>query len=56
MPDWIHALVYMVIVIAVALAAGYYTQNILGLFAGLGLAHFLASAIIKLIPGFWGNQ
>jgi len=55
LPDWVHAIIYIFIITAAAIVSGYYTQNILGVFAGVGVAHFLASAIIKRIPGFWGN-
>ena len=55
MPDWIHSIVYIIIVAMGAFLGGYYTQNILGIFAGIGLAHFVVSAVIKRIPGFWGS-
>ncbi len=55
MPDWVHAILYILIVATTAYLAAYYTQNALGMIAGIGVGHFLASAIVKRLPGFWGS-
>ncbi len=55
MPDWIHSLVYIAIVSITAYLGVYYTQDLTGLIIGLAGGHFLASSIVKLLPGFWDN-
>ncbi len=55
MPDWVHPIIYIAVMAAAVYLALYYTQNLLGLLLGLGFGHFLAAAIVKNIPGFWGS-
>jgi len=55
MPDWLHSLLYIAVIASTAYLGSYYAQNIFGLFGGLIVGHFLATAIIKRLPGFWGN-
>ncbi len=56
MPDWIHSLLYIVILVTVATLVAYYTGNLLGVIIGVVLGHSTATFIISRLPGFWGDR
>ncbi len=55
MPDWLLSITYIVIVVSTVILITLLTGDILGLLLGLLGGHYLASALLKLLPGFWDN-
>lgn len=56
MPDWIHSLLYIIILVTVTTLVAYYTENLLGVIFGVILGHTAASFIVSRLPGFWGDR
>lgn len=56
MPDWIHSLLYIIILVTITTLVAYYTGNLLGLIIGFLLGHSTASFIVSRLPGFWGDR
>lgn len=56
MPDWIHSLLYIAIVIGIILLSVYFITDILGLLVGVIAGHTVASFIVSRLPGFWGDR
>lgn len=55
MPDWIHAVIYIIIMSAIVIVTAYYTENILAVIISIMAGHTFATALIKRLPGFWGS-
>ncbi len=55
MPDWIHAVIYIIVMSAIVLVTAYYTENILAVIISIMAGHTFATALIKRLPGFWGR-
>ncbi len=55
MPDWVHSILYIAIMATIMITTAYYTENIIAVIASLIVGHIFTSAIIKLMPGFWGD-
>ncbi len=56
MPDWIHSLLYIIILAAVTLLVAYFRRDALGLVIGLITGHLIASFLVARLPGFWGDR
>ena len=56
MPDWIHSLLYILILISVLSLSVYFITDILGLLVGVFAGHTIASFIVSRLPGFWGDR
>ncbi len=56
MPDWVHSLLYILILVIVTTLTAYYTDHLLGVIFGVILGHSAASFIVSKLPGFWDNH
>ncbi len=56
MPDWIHSLLYIAILVSVTALVAYYTGTLIGVIIGVIVGHSTASFIVSRLPGFWGDQ
>lgn len=56
MPDWIHSLLYIIIVIGILSLTVFFITDILGLLVGVIAGHSIASFVVSRLPGFWGNR
>lgn len=56
MPDWVHSVLYIIVVAAVVLLVFFHLDNIWGLVVGLLVGHFIASFLVSRLPGFWDNR
>ena len=56
MPDWIHSLLYIVILVIVTTLVVYYTDHLLGVIVGIIVGHSVASFLVSRLPGFWGDR
>ncbi len=55
MPDWVHAVIYILIVTGSMFLMYNFDESIWAIIAGLIGGHLLAVAVIKRLPGFWGK-
>jgi len=55
MPDWIHSLLYIVILVATMLLVVYFSRDVLGVILGIIAGHLIASFLVARLPGFWGD-
>jgi len=55
LPDWVHAVLYILIVTVSMFLVFNIDESIWAMIAGLIGGHFLAVAVIKRLPGFWGK-
>ncbi len=56
MPDWIHSLLYIIIVIGILSLTLFFITDILGLLVGVIAGHSIASFVVSRLPGFWGDR
>lgn len=56
MPDWMHSLLYIVILTGIIVLTVYILTDILGVLVGVIAGHTVASFIVSRLPGFWGNR
>ncbi len=56
MPDWIHSLLYIVLLAATMLLVVNFSRDVLGVIAGLIAGHIIASFLVARLPGFWGDR
>ncbi|MGM0651855.1 MAG: hypothetical protein ACQES4_03610 [Bacillota bacterium] len=56
MPDWIHSLLYIVILVTVTALFVFYIGHLLGLIVGVIVGHSVASFIVSKLPGFWSDH
>lgn len=56
MPDWIHSLLYIIIVIGILSLTVFFITDILGLLVGVIAGHSIASFVVSRLPGFWGDR
>jgi len=54
-PDWVHSILYIAIMAIIMVITAYYTENIIAVIFSLVVGHIFASAIIRFLPGFWGD-
>jgi len=55
MPDWVHSIVYISIMSSAIVLTAYYTENIFLVMVSMMAGHIFATAVIKRLPGFWGQ-
>ena len=56
MPDWIHSLLYIIIVIGILSLTVFFMTDILGILVGVIAGHSIASFVVSRLPGFWGDR
>ncbi len=55
MPDWVHAILYIAIMTTIIAITAFYTQNIFAVLVSIMAGHIFATAVVKRLPGFWGQ-
>jgi len=55
MPDWVHAILYIAIMTTIIAITAFYTRDILAILVSIMAGHIFATAVVKRLPGFWGQ-
>ncbi len=56
MPDWVHSLLYILILVVTMFTVFFFMRDVIGLIIGLLAGHTAASFIVSRLPGFWGDR
>ncbi len=56
MPDWIHAVLMIIIWLAVVYLSISLVGGIPGIILGVSAGYLVAGQIVQRVPGFWGER
>ena len=56
MPDWIHSIIYLIVLTASVVSLGLIMESALGVVIGVFAGHLAGSALVSRLPGFWNRR